>query len=297
MEILKHRPLKQRYIVKLSELKEFEELRLNDTKENTNEQGFAQYSVPLTGIEVEVENLTDRVITINNQIWTATDDGSLRNHGREFITRPSSPKQVETAINNLFDNLPKDVHFSPRTSIHVHLNCRELTLKQIYNIVILYQCFEDLLYDFAGKERKKSIFCVPIGNTQYYNGFKSVCFQGDVYRYWSKYTGLNVKPINEYGTIEFRHLRGTKDKSTIFTWLHLLYRLYTYATNSETETLENLIQTISKEGDYSRLGRLVFNEMFTVLQSVSWEKKMQEDLAISKLFINNNTRNIMEGRF
>ena len=77
----------------------------------------------------------------------------------------------------------------------------------------------------------------------------------------------------------------------------LLYRLSTYATNSETETLENLIQTISKEGDYSRLGRLVFNEMFTVLQSVSWEKKMQEDLAISKLFINNNTRNIMEGKF
>ena len=281
--------------MKLCELRDFPSLKVNKNELLTDNQQFSQYNGPLTGIEVEVENLDDTEFKLTHS-WSVASDGSLRNAGREFISSPSTPHQVEAAINHLYAELPAKVHFSPRTSVHVHLNCRELTLKQIYNIVILYQCFEDLLYDFAGSERKKSIFCVPIGNTQYYNGFKGLMHSGDLYKFWSKYTGLNVKPLNEYGTIEFRHLRGTKDRNVVFTWLHLLYRLYRYATTLESEELETRIKAISQNGNYSNFGNMVFGEYFTLLQSLSFEKKMQEDFAISKLFINNSTKSIMDGR-
>lgn len=282
--------------MKLSSLRDYSKLKVNTNKNLTNDQGFANYNEPLTGIEVEVENLNETEIAID-QSWDMTNDGSLRNAGREFITSPSTPHQIEAAINSLYNALPSKAHFSPRTSIHVHLNCRELTLEQIYNIVIVYQCFEDLLYEYAGKERKKSIFCVPIGNTQYYNYFRAHMLSGNLYKFWSKYTGLNLRPLYDYGTIEFRHLRGTKDRHVIFTWLHLLYRLYNYAISVPTLDLEAQINHVSNSDNYSNFGSMVFGEWFSVLQTNNFEKKMQEDFAISKLFINNNTRNILEGRF
>ena len=169
--------------MKLSEIKTFNDLDINRHQPTENKENLTQYNAPLTGIEVEVENLNETRLAIEHS-WQVGTDGSLRNTGREFILYPSKPKHIEEAINHLFNQLPPKAHFSPRTSIHVHLNCRDLTLKQIYNIVILYQCFEDLIYDFAGKERKKSIFCVPIGNTQYYNGFKGMMTARDTNNGW-----------------------------------------------------------------------------------------------------------------
>lgn len=274
--------------MKLSDIKGFSTLRTNTSiKEPLTSQGFNVYPVPLTGIEVEVENLlADRVASPSHS-WRVENDGSLRNYGLEYISLPTKPEHIESAITYLFDDIiPTTAHFSPRTSIHVHLNCRDLTMMQIYNIVLTYQCFEDLLYDFAGKERKRSIFCVPIGNTDYYNQLKPVCMANEIIG-WSKYTGLNLGPLHEYGTIEFRHLRGTRDKSTIFTWLHLLYSLYNYAINLDTTVLEDRILEVSRTQNYMGFGYQVFGtKFFDLSQRSDYQKKMTEDIAISKLFMN-----------
>lgn len=253
------------------------------TYKHEHTQGFENYVAPLVGIEVEAENLANQDYSVPSP-WRIAEDGSLRNGGRELISFPTAPDCVESLIKMLFERLPKDTHFSPRTSVHVHMNCRDLDYMQVYNIVILYQAFEDLLYDFAGKERKKSIFCVPIGNTNYYRDFKHYMVRDSLYR-WSKYTGLNLAPLGNYGTIEFRHLRGTRDISTIYTWLHLLYRLYGYAISSNTQVLESTIIKHSNDGQVLNFGREVFGNMFEVLRSQAYEKKMDEDLSISKLFI------------
>jgi hypothetical protein len=277
--------------MKLNEVKGFGTLRTNTAiKEPLNSQGFNIYPVPLTGIEVEVENVNAGDTQAPSHSWRVENDGSLRNMGIEYISLPTKPEHIESAITYLFDDiLPTTAHFSPRTSIHIHLNCRELDLMQIYNIVITYQCFEDLLYDFAGKERKKSIFCVPVGNTSYYRNMKAL-FQANDLVGWSKYTGLNLGPLNEYGTIEFRHLRGTNDKRVLFKWLHLLYSLYNYAINVSTEVLESRILEVSRSGNYGAFGYQVFGgHFFDINNTNNFHKKMAEDLAISKLFMNNTT--------
>ena len=279
----------------LSERQPFSKLIKSKTVPTTDRFGLSQYTQPMIGMEVEVENCED----FNNiqHSWLRDEDGSLRNHGQEFIMIPSEPNQVETAIDHLFDEvLPDDAHFSPRTSIHVHMNCRSLTFMQIYNIIITYQCFEDLLYDYAGIERKKSIFCVPVGNTRYYNQLKS-CYQEDVlYDGWSKYTGLNTRRLADLGTLEFRHLRGTTDKHVIFTWLHLLYRLYNYAVSQSTADLENHIIEIGDSGDYMHFGHEVFGVHFGALESKNFIKKMAEDLTISKLYMRNITLSTLSHR-
>lgn len=272
--------------MRLNEITKFPKLNINSAAIAVpdNTQGFSKYSEPLVGIEVEVENIRDNVKLEHS--WSVHSDGSLRNSGLEFISLPTKPALIESAINHLFDNLPKEAHFSPRTSIHVHMNVRDLTLMQIYNIVILYQCFEDLLYKFAGPERKKSIFCVPVGNTNYYINLRRNFIRNDGTN-WSKYTGLNLSPMNNYGTIEFRHLRGTNNRQTIFEWLHYLYSIWTYATSKSTDELEAIIRECSNTRDYMYLGNAVFGDRFNSLsRDGQFTKTMREDLAISKLFMN-----------
>lgn len=266
----------------------------NDIKSPINSYGLDTLGGPITGIEIEVEQADRDNLGRILHSWRVDNDGSLRNNGLEFISKPTKAEHVESALRYLYEDVltKAPVHFSPRTSVHVHMNCRNLTFMQIYNIVILYQCFEDLLYDFAGPERKKSIFCVPIGNTHYYTQLKTH-FKINHLIGWSKYTGLNLCPLQGYGTIEFRHLRGTSDLPTIMNWLRLLYRLYSFATNTSTKDLEDLIQTISNTDGYSNLCQLVFNNDAVLLTNQpNYQKKMAEDIAISKLFM--QTSNIKE---
>jgi hypothetical protein len=269
--------------MRLNEAVDYSRLPTNNIDKLThNDQHFDRYS-PLIGIEVEVENI-NQLGQINHS-WRVERDGSLRNNGQEFISKPLKPEQVETAIEHLFDALDKNAHFSPRTSVHVHMNCRELTFMQVYNIVLLYQCFEDLLYGFAGRERKKSIFCVPIGNTNYYNGFRRAC-SSDQLVAWSKYTGLNIAPLREYGTVEFRHLRGTNDKQVIYKWLHFLYKLWSYAVSQSTDKLEAMIVHYSNNRNFNDFGEIVFGSDFAdLVGTTNYNKTMVEDLAISKLFM------------
>lgn len=272
--------------MKLNEQHDFSRLTINKSiKEPLDTQGFSYYTAPLTGIEVEVENFRTDTHPGPSHSWRMESDGSLRNRGVEFISQPTEPKHIESAITHLFDDiLNSSSHFSPRTSIHVHLNCRELTYDQIYNIVILYQCFEDLLYGYAGPERKKSIFCVPVGNTNYYNTFKTLMKQ-HMLPSWSKYTGLNLGPLRDYGTIEFRHLRGTRNKFILFDWLHLLYKLYTYAIEYTTDELEKQILETETTGNHFGLGYSVFGSHFlTLTREASYDKAMKADITISKLY-------------
>ena len=272
--------------MKLSDRNDFGRLNVNKAiKEPLDTQGFSYYATPLTGIEVEVENFRADSSIAPSHSWRMDNDGSLRNRGVEFISAPTEPKHIESAITHLFDDiLNTSNHFSPRTSIHVHLNCRDLTYDQIYNIVILYQCFEDLMYSFAGPERKKSIFCIPVGNTNYYNTFKMHMSQ-HLLPGWSKYTGLNLGPLRDYGTVEFRHLRGTRNKFVLFEWLHILYKLYNFAISQSTENLERMINDTAESGNYFSLGYAVFGAHFlTLTRDTAYDKAMKADVTISKLF-------------
>lgn len=193
-------------------------------------------SSELIGIEVEVENVGN--VAGLNPCWTAAEDGSLRNNGREFITHPIPAYYAIGALLNLFEGkYAKNFCFSPRTSVHVHLNCQDLSTQQVVDILLLYGLYERLLYRFVGKSRWKNIYCTPVTETDFYS---NLGYYG-VKAPWEKYTGLNILPLSQHGTIEFRHMHGTTDVRKLSIWIDLITKFKEYVKTHSTDSIRKTI--------------------------------------------------------
>lgn len=191
---------------------------------NVNSSGFT------AGLECEIENLGNTE-TVNSGRWTITEDGSLRNKGLEFITRLPSGKDL---LMEDFKHLHQAIKFrngtinpfSERTSIHVHVNCLDLDHHQVKSIMQHYALFEPIFFKLVAPERANNIHCVALNQTVIPESYRRdlTVLVGA----WSKYTALNLLPLKEIGTIEFRHLQGTSDAVLLNEWLTVLENLWTF---------------------------------------------------------------------
>jgi len=245
------------------------------------------------GIEVEVENIYN---PIRNKealhIWDITEDGSLRNNGREFVTLPIQAKYAKYSLNTLMKALEEnnEPQFTSRTGIHVHVNVQDMNINQLVSFILLYYVTERLLYRFVGRERKNNIFCVPLQNTNYflhiYNAVKinnreqTDVEMNDLHAFknivedWKKYLGLNLLPILRYGTVEFRHLYGTRDVDLIVNWINIILSLKKAA--MEVTNFEGLVTTLVnlnvKSEYHNFLGR-IFGNFLPLLATKGFEKE------------------------
>ena len=186
----------------------------------------------IAGLECEIEDLTSIHEDIaDGSIWEITSDGSLRNSGKEFISRPLDKQSLLSAFDNLHNSLQYKssdcgVRFSQRTSTHIHVNCLDLEEEQVKAIVLWYALFEPIFFLMASPIRRNNIHCVGLDQTVLSESYKRpLAYQK---QRWSKYTALNILPLSKYGTIEFRHLEGTDDLDKITQWLNTLENLWMY---------------------------------------------------------------------
>lgn len=194
----------------------------------------------ICGIEYEIEDIRNIDSKINNFFLVKPDD-SLRNNGREFIT---FPEYFEAQL-ELFSFLHKNLHlgekaFTDRTSIHVHVNVRNLSLFEVKQFLLLYVLLEPLFFDFVGPIRKGSIFCLPLNYT-----FLPSLYHKNIpqlWQKWHKYTAFNILPLGQQlGTIEFRHMYGTNSFDKFSIWLSSIKSLYDFIINNNEF---NLIEEI-----------------------------------------------------
>jgi Putative amidoligase enzyme len=210
------------------------------------------------GIEVEVEN--HQLLRQPQGVWISKGDGSLRNNGIEWITYPIKARWAPQALADLLGvSLSKDCCFSPRTSIHVHFNVQSLTSAQVIDIVLLYTAVEQLFYKFTGRGRIKNIYCVPLIDTNLITGMNSGNL-GSSLDLWSKYTGLNLLPIRELGTIEARHMHGTFDHRKVVIWIRLWTKLMEYAKRIGTGAVRKLLLDLHKGTDYQQMLTEIFGD-------------------------------------
>lgn len=185
----------------------------------------------ICGAELEIESVMDmRLAALTDKYIGVTEDGSLRNHGREFLLPPStlenSVELFKFTHQCLF--LGEEVEpFSERTSVHVHVNCMHSTQQQIKNLLYLYAIFEPLAFAFAGQERADNIHCVPLNHTIMPSNY-ALSLESLIDR-WHKYTAFNLLPLRELGTVEFRHLGGTNDPVRYAAWLKFIKTLWVAA--------------------------------------------------------------------
>lgn len=215
----------------------------------------------LYGLELEIENVPnfDEMVVTG---MTSVEDGSLRNYGREFLTKPATFSVVHNILTRFFEkNKLTELNYSERTSVHVHANCQDLTQEQIASVCLLYQVFEKLLYEFVGEERDKNIFCIPWDQTLLSYASVSNLLGGKGVmglKSWQKYTGLNLLPLFSLGTMEFRHMAGTNDLNKISTWLNLIGSLFSYARKNTINEIKEMLVNLNTTSAYDDTTHRVF---------------------------------------
>lgn len=161
------------------------------------------------GIELELEGREEWPSVAG---WRKEADGSLRD-GIEYVF--DGPKGGALALRNIknmasmLKEYPVDNSF--RCSTHIHLDVRDMDFEQLKRLVIAYSMMEGVMFQHCAVERRYSNFCTPF----FLNTWLPRLFAGyladerDTHRLhnlgaWPKYSALNLKPVTQYGSVEFR---------------------------------------------------------------------------------------------
>lgn len=252
----------------LGKIYHYTQLKVDKAKHKLYEDRSTPHTVyieapnALVGIEVEVENITGFYNI--EYYWGGKADGSLRNYGAEFTSIPLRGIQIPYALRYLKQALEENSRpdFSNRTSVHVHMNVRDMTWNQIKTFILLYAIFERHFFNIAGTKREESIFCVPLYKTEQ---VQNITFldSGGAER-WHKYSAINCgtilgnNDVPKFGTIEFRHLYGTLDEKIIINWINNIFCLRNAAATIEYEHLLDRLKVMNTTSEYVALYQQVF---------------------------------------
>jgi hypothetical protein len=243
------------------------------------------YSWPV-GLEFEWERVYELPSTFQGRKangWVRVRDGSLRDGGMEFRSETTNRGRGVLNKIEIMYGWGEQMNWSrsSRTSIHVHLDVRSLTVEELYATLVTYALVEPLLCHFAGKQREHSIFCIPwyrairdaarlgSGWTQYQKLLKekdpiyharSILKMFDASAVRScKYSALHTEPIRRQGSIEFRHAPVFADKQACITWVNLITALGVFG--MERGHPNNVLEYYSDLTPYE-FSRLVFGQEF-----------------------------------
>lgn len=221
--------------------------------------------VDLFGIEVELEGR--RVITARESItscWAVHQDGSLRVNKAdaqacEYVFRkPLNMEGTLSALRSLFDFLRHtpgvEVFDSYRTSIHVHINFLNDTIRTIVNFLTLAIIFDELFVSQNGETRIGNNFCLRSKDAegQVTGIIDSVTKHNSILHLAqnNRYSSVNMSSLLKFGTVEFRSLECTTDFARVTHWVKTLQTL-----KNAAKQYENPREIISK---FSRRGPLGF---------------------------------------
>lgn len=158
--------------------------------------------------------------------WETHEEGSIA--GAEYVmAKPKPLQETLEAIDNLFGRLVNNygsvLKESPRTSIHVHVNCAHRSVAWMRKAIPVLAAAEPFLVHYSGRHRKGNLFClsrrestfgwVPVINAL--NGTSMACHD-------TKYSAVNFMPLWSFGSIEFRMMRGLTCPEKIKAWVKML---------------------------------------------------------------------------
>lgn len=188
---------------------------------------------PKFGIELEAEGVRH---AHHVDGWARTSDGSLRNHGVEYIF--DGPVVYECAVDRvqkLCDYLssrdPAPIH-NARTSVHIHMDMCGLTIPELRSFIVEYTAIEPLLFELFGQGREYSPYCVPLHvGRRYTKQLLRACDSDpmalrETFRNY-KYTALSCNRFPDLHTMELRLFNGTNDAQTMLSYLSVCNYLVT----------------------------------------------------------------------
>jgi hypothetical protein len=241
----------------------------------------------LIGIEVELEGVQYKSIPAT---FAVTEDHSLKLQGAEFVSIPLEIRYAEMELTRLFHAFTNTIMASNRCSIHVHLNVRDLTVNKLNSLLALYVIYEKTLFKLSGN-RWKSNYCTPVSN----NPDMIMRWLQYPFDSWYKYSALNLCPIfggesKRFGTVEFRHLKGTTNTKEIIDWCNLISCLKFAAKKFNLTTVIKLLETLNTSSEYWGLTREIFGELAeNMMNSPNFKEDVESGVSRAKLCYLNKT--------
>ena len=196
-------------------------------------------------------------------LYAVHSDGSLREAGREYVFKePLSGSRVLKALESM-DDISRQYKFqsSYRTSLHVHLDCRDLSFPEdVVFLGAVYAIVEPFIYRFIGNNRDVSNYSIPwYQHPQHYRVFLSTINKSGSVPGRSiqaklqqakqyKYSGLNMFSLGDYGTVEFRHAPVSMQKDKIILWLNIIMSLKKFVLENRQLSPEDVLNLSQKMG-------------------------------------------------
>ena len=211
------------------------------------------------GLEVECEGVN--LFNTPLRYWTCHEDGSLRSTGPhmpvEYVLRnPVKRDELRPCLEYLDAKLKEagsKVIQSQRTSVHVHINCQKMTIRELYTFICLYMIFEELLVEWSGPDRAGNLFCLRAKDSEYYITMLESVLKQNNFKQWRedyRYSACNVASVCKFGSLEFRSMQGTVDINMIELWVNILLHL-----KDTAEKYDNPVEIVE---EFTELGPLPF---------------------------------------
>lgn len=195
-------------------------------------------TVPAFGIEIELENVVINDVAWKWNWWQAKGENSLRNHGVEFVSLPAPFAQRAEVLAQVpkmikaYSSTKPDL--SIRCSTHMHLNVSHMTMREVLHAMLTWYLLENLIVRTQSNYRQGNLFCLRMCDaesisTSLFNviedpgRFNTIFNKNAV-----KYSALNLAPIHELGTVEWRFLSPMTDPTLLNFWLEIFQSLLEY---------------------------------------------------------------------
>lgn len=242
------------------------------------------------GIEVELENFANASLQGKNgklSYWQSTHDGSLKHNGIELIGCVSAGSNIYLPLvgENVVKGLEelKEVfelnekhgyvpELSERTSVHVHIDVRDMSAEELHRMLLLYLVFEIPLFKFAGEHRKNNAYCIPLAQNKMLlgrldhlrgespSGILTTINQG------TKYDAANIYSVRQKGSVEFRMHEGCTDTGRLLNWINLLLSLKVAAKTLTTWTSVQLPNYFSAVGSDEFMLQVFSPDLYRILK-------------------------------
>lgn len=184
------------------------------------------------GLEIEMEMIGRRRYYQPpwESFWRLEEDGSLRGFSGEYVLKqPINLDTVPKAVDELkkcLDNVGVTIKDSIRAGVHVHINCQQMTMRQVLIFSTFWYIVENLIVDWCGPNRVGNHFCLRACDADwvidnmidFYKNQNLEAVNTDAIRY----AALNFTSLPKYGSLEFRCMQTTPDLSGIYEFCEMI---------------------------------------------------------------------------
>lgn len=201
------------------------------------------------GIELELEGVSN----IDVGLWNCTEDGSLRNGCELVCSQPYNGQQLFRAIHNVCEAVnSSEAEGTWRCSTHVHVDMRDADSNIVKKAILGWAFYEKLMFKCSGFHRYRSNFCpaFAVVQAQVMNASEAFNYEGstffsEIVGHWDKYTSLNLLPLSQYGSMEFRISEPKWKRSQLLNLVNRFLMLKKLAVENASMTNDEYVEHLN----------------------------------------------------